>query len=71
MPQFDPDIVMTMRSALEQVMTLVPEQYATLGTKAYLAEAILKAAARGETCYEGFIAAGSCEIQSVIKLLFN
>jgi ABC-type antimicrobial peptide transport system permease subunit len=47
MPQFDPHLIQVMRNALEEVMTRVPLKYSTVGTKACLAEYILKAAAQG------------------------
>ena len=38
MAAFDPELVQTMRDALGQAMTQVPTEYATVETKAYLAE---------------------------------
>jgi hypothetical protein len=58
MPQFDPALVQLMRSVLEDVMTRVPLEISGTTTKAYLAEAILKAAAQGQT---------SCWPQLLIK----
>jgi hypothetical protein len=51
MPQFDPEFVQVMRSVLEDAMTRVPIDVAGATAKAYLAEAILKAAAQGHTSY--------------------
>lgn len=68
MPQFDPRLIDVMRSALEDVMSKVPVEYATPATKAYLAECILKAAAQGHTSYNELIAAASDQIQVVLSL---
>ena len=51
MPQFTPQLIRDMRNALEDVMTRVPAEYGTAAVKVYLAECILKAAARGHTNY--------------------
>ena len=70
MPQFDPQLIQTMRNALEEVMTRVPLEYSTSATKAHLAECILKAAAQGHTSYNELIAAASDQIQ-VIPSMFT
>ncbi len=57
MPQFDSGLVQVMKNALEEVMTKVPSEHSTIEVKAYLAEFILKAAARGQTSYDGLVAA--------------
>jgi hypothetical protein len=59
MPTFSPELIQTMRAALEEAMTKVPLEQATPGIKAHLAECILKAAAEGQTSYEGLIAAAA------------
>jgi hypothetical protein len=59
MAPFDPGLVQTMREALDKVMTTVPPEYATVETKAYLAEYILRAAAQGRTTYQELVAAAS------------
>ena len=46
MPAFSPELIQTMRAALDDVMTQVPLEKATPGLKAHMAELILKA--RGE-----------------------
>jgi hypothetical protein len=69
MPSFEPQIVQAMRNALEEVMTKVPMEYSTASTKAYLAECILKAAAQGQTSYDGLVAAASDQIQAALSLL--
>ena len=51
MPQFDPELVQLMRTVLEDAMTRVPLEISGTTTKAYLAEAILRAAAQGQTSY--------------------
>jgi hypothetical protein len=68
MVRFDPDLVRVMRVALEEIMTRVPVEYATPATKAYLAECILKAAAQGQTSYDGLLAAASDQIQNALTL---
>jgi hypothetical protein len=69
MPTFDPELVQLMRNALEDIMTRVPLEYATPAIKAYLAECILKAAAQGQTSYDGLIAAAADQIQAALTLL--
>jgi hypothetical protein len=68
MPQFDPRLVEDMRRALDEVMTRVPLEYSTQATKTYLAECILKAAAQGQTSYDGLVAAAAAQIQVVLSL---
>jgi len=58
-----------MRAALDEVMTKVPLEQATPGIKAALAEYILKAAAEGETDYEGLVAAGSDQIHTLLSMV--
>jgi hypothetical protein len=69
MSHFDPELVQIMRSALEEVMTRVPLEHATQGTKAYLAECILKAAAQGQTTYDGLLAAAADQIHTALTLV--
>lgn len=69
MPSYSPELVQTMRAALDEVMTKIPSEQATPGVKAYLAECILKAAAEGQTSYEGLIAAASDQIQTILSML--
>ncbi len=59
MAAFDPALVQAMRDALDEAMTKVPTEYATVETKAYVAEYILKAAAEGHTTYKELVAAAS------------
>ncbi|WP_083839185.1 hypothetical protein [Bradyrhizobium sp. STM 3809] len=70
MPEFEPRLIETMRGALETVMTRVPTEYSTATMKAFIAEVILRAAARGETTYAGLVAVGSDQIQEAVKSLF-
>ena len=66
---YGPELIHTMRAALDDVMTKVPLDHATPGVKAALAEYILKAAAQGQTSYEGLIAAASDQIQAILSML--
>ena len=68
MPSFDPELIQLMRNALEEVMTRVPLEYSMPATKAYLAECILKAAAQGQTSYDGLLAAAADQIQTALSL---
>jgi len=69
MPSFSPELVQMMRDVLEDVMTRVPLDHATPAVKAHMAELILKAAAQGQTSYDGLVAAASAEIDSILSLL--
>jgi hypothetical protein len=69
MPVFSPQLVQVMRSALEEVMTRVPMEYATPATKARLAECILKAAAQGQTRYEELVATAADQIQAILSIM--
>lgn len=57
-----------MKNALEEVMTRVPSEYSTIEVKAHLAEYILKAAARGETSYDGLVASTTDQIGVIVSL---
>jgi hypothetical protein len=67
MAQFDPELIQIMKSALEDVMARVPLECSTPATKAYLAECILKAAAKGQTNYDALIAAAADQIQVIVS----
>ena len=69
MTDYSPELVHTMRSALDAVMTQVPANHATPGLKAHLAEVILHAAAQGLTSYDGLVAAAADQIQAIIAML--
>ena len=66
---FSPEFIQTKRAALEEAMTKVPLEHATPGIKAYLAECILKAAAEGQTSYDGLMKAAADQIQTVLSML--
>jgi hypothetical protein len=61
MSSYDPELIQTMRAVLEDAMSTVPVGRATPAAKAYMAELILKAAADGETSYEGLLVAASTQ----------
>jgi hypothetical protein len=69
MPSYSPELIQTMRAALDEVMTKIPLEQATPALKAHLAECILKAAAEGQTSYDGLIAVASDQIQTILSLL--
>jgi hypothetical protein len=67
-PQFDPESIQVMRSALDEVMSRVPSAHSTSRIKVYLAECILKAAARGPINYNELVALAANQIQVAISL---
>jgi hypothetical protein len=69
MPSYSPELIHTMRAALDEAMTKVPMDVATAGIKAHLAEFILQAAAGGETRFEDLLAAASDQIPVVLSVL--
>lgn len=68
MPQFDRELVLLMRRALEDVMSRVPPELSNAATKAFLAECILKAAAQGHTSYAELLTAATDHIQVVMTM---
>jgi hypothetical protein len=68
MTAYSPELIHTMRTVLEEVMTKVPLDQATPGIKARLAQAILKAAAEGETTYEGLITAAANQLPLILSI---
>jgi hypothetical protein len=68
MQSYSPELIQTMRAALDEVMTKIPLEQATPGIKAAVAECILKAAANA-TSYDGLIAAASEQIQTILSML--
>jgi hypothetical protein len=58
-----------MRTALDEVMTKIPVDQITPGIKAHMAEVILKAAAEGDTSYEGLLASASDQIPTILSML--
>jgi hypothetical protein len=69
MAYYSPELIQTMRDALDAVMARVPMSDAIPGLKAHLAEVILQAAARGQTSYDGLVAAASDQIHTIISML--
>ena len=69
MPSYSPELIQVMRAALDEVMTRIPLDQATPSVKAAVAECILKAAATGQTSYDGLIAAASEQIQTILSML--
>jgi hypothetical protein len=69
MPHFDPELVQLMRTVLEDAMTKVPLEISGTTTKTYLAEAILKTAAQGQTNYAELIAAATDQIHILSSML--
>ena len=67
MTTYSPELIQTMRAALDEVMTKIPVDSATPALKAHMAEFILKTAAAGQTSYDGLLAAASGQIQSVLS----
>jgi hypothetical protein len=65
----NPELIQTMRAALEAVMARVPADQSVFGLKAAMAEIILKAAAQGHTSFDGLVASASDQIQSAISML--
>ena len=68
MPPFSPELVQTMRAVLEETMTSVPLEQATPGIKVHVAECILRAAAQGQTSYDGLLAAAADQLQSIVSM---
>lgn len=69
MASYSPELIQTMRAALDEVMTKIPADQATPAIKVRMAEFILKAAAEGQTSYEGLLAAASDQIHTVLSML--
>jgi hypothetical protein len=69
MADYSPELIQIMRSVLEDVMAKVPVDQASVAIKARMAEFILRAAAEGQTSYDGLIAAASDQVQSIIAML--
>jgi hypothetical protein len=69
MPQFDPELIQVMRNVLDDVMSRVPLEISGTTAKAYLAEAILKAASQGSTSYNELMTAATDQIQTILSIL--
>jgi hypothetical protein len=67
MPRYSRDFVQTMRSALDEVVTKIPEDQATSAVRAKIAELILKTAAEGQRSYAGLINAASEQVPTIIS----
>jgi len=69
MPSYSPELIQIMRAALDDLMTRIPADQATPGLKAQVAEFILKAAAEGQTTYDGLMAAAWGQMQTILSML--
>jgi hypothetical protein len=69
MPSYSPELIQIMRAALDDVMTRIPADQATPGLKAQMAEFILKAAAEGQTTYDGLLTAAWGQMQTILSML--
>ena len=69
MTSYGPELIQTMRTVLEEVMTKIPVDQATPSVKVHLAEFILKAAAEGQTTYDSLLTSTSTQIQTVLSML--
>ena len=69
MPSYSPEVIETMRAALNAVVSEIPAHQATTEVKACMAEIILKAAAEGQTNYHVLLAAASEQLEAVLSQL--
>jgi hypothetical protein len=69
MASYGPELIQTMRAVLDEVMTKIPVDQVTPGLKAHMAQIILKAAAEGQTSYDGLLASASDQIQTILSML--
>jgi hypothetical protein len=69
MASYGPELTQTMRAVLDEVMTKIPVDQVTPGLKAHMAQIILKAAAEGQTSYDGLLASASDHIQTILSML--
>ena len=69
MASYGPELIQTMRAVLDEVMTKIPVEQVTPGIKAHMAQIILKAAAEGQTSYDGLLASASDQIQTILSML--
>jgi hypothetical protein len=69
MPCYGPELILTMRAVLEEVMTRIPVEQATSSVKVHMAEFILKAAAEGQTSYDALLTSASSQIQTILSML--
>jgi hypothetical protein len=68
MSTFDSHTVEVMKHALDEAMIRVPKEHSTQAIKAYLAECILKAAANGQTSYDGLVASAADQIPVALSI---
>lgn len=66
---YSPELIQTMRAALEAVMAKIPADQSVFGLKAAVAECILNAAAHGQTSFDGLVATASGQLQAIIAML--
>ncbi len=69
MAHFDPELIDTMRHALDDLMATVPVDQASPAVKACVAEYILKIAAQGVTTYDAIVASVGAQLQSILMIL--
>ena len=69
MESYGPELIQTMRAVLDEVMTKIPVDQVTPGLKAHMAQVILKAAAEGQTSYDGLLASTAAQIQTILSML--
>jgi hypothetical protein len=69
MPSYSPELIQVMRTALEDVVTRIPVDHVTPAIKAQIAQVILKAAAEGQTSYDGLVATAAAQIQAIMSML--
>jgi hypothetical protein len=69
MPSYSPELIQTMRAALDEVMTKIPLEQASPAIKAHLAECILKAAAEDQITYDALVITATQQIQTIVSML--
>ena len=69
MPCYGPELIQTMRTVLEEVMTRIPIEQATPSVKVHMAEFILKAAAEGQTSYDALLTSAWTQIPTILSML--
>ena len=69
MASYGPELIQIMRAVLDEVMTKIPVEQVTPAIKAHMAEVILKAAAEGQTSYDGLLASASDQIQTILSMV--
>ena len=69
MPCYGPELIQTMRTVFEEVMTRIPIEQATPSVKVHMAEFILKAAAEGQTSYDALLTSAWTQIPTILSML--